>query len=333
MYHQNLGGRRFKNLTRELLYETPRQFSGTFPAPAFPGGTRPSGFRAPSSGSTSSSKSRSPGRSNNGRGSVRRSKTPTPATKIAAAAAAFAEERERERERELEAQQQRGRRKERESTATTVNGGENVMEVEIDELKAEARRVEAGREVEEEAVPIDIGSMGGDVYTNAETAPSSATNGVPKRKSSATLSIVLNELDKVHTGDEETRRRQEEEYVEEMSRRIPNGVYLGNPKISGLDLKSLTIAQIVPYKSVSHPDVEHTRVDPMVNSVVEERALVKPSWRKQPMEKFSKKAQGMKMKFDDQKTSFREKIPFFRNGSTMDRIRETFKFSRFSSKN
>ncbi|KAF3939380.1 hypothetical protein ABW19_dt0208381 [Dactylella cylindrospora] len=276
MYHQNLGSRRFKTLTFELLYETPRQFSGTFPATvSSPYKTQPvrppfGNHRATSTSSTNSSSS-SPGR----HGSRKRKQKPSAATKIVAAAA-FAEEREQQ-------QQQRGRRRERVSTATTVNGDGVVHEVGIEDLKEAAME-----ELDEDGK-------------------------VKERKSSATLSIVLNEYEERNGGKSSragTAEGEVEDYTENVESRIPN----------------------IPYKSVTHPDVAQVRLDPPVEATTE-TAVTKPKWRKQPLEKISQKTHSMKTKFDEQKTSFREKIPFFRNGSTMDRIKETFKFSRMMGRN
>lgn len=182
MYHQNLGSRRFNNLTYELLYQTPRQFSGSFPAASpYKPQTRPSfGNRAASTSSTNSSSS-SPARNNN-KGSFRRKSQKT--SKIAAAAA-FAEEKE-----------QRGRRKQRVSTATTVNGDGVVHEVGVDDLKHAAMAEEEGGE------------------------------GFRDRKSSATLSIVLNQYEQEMNSRTGTAEGDVGEYVENVESRIPNGEFL-----------------------------------------------------------------------------------------------------------
>ncbi|KAK6528099.1 hypothetical protein TWF281_009352 [Arthrobotrys megalospora] len=311
MYHQNLGGRRFTNLTFELLYETPRQFSTPFGGSA---GLRSPKDRQPSyvgrSTSRASSRSSSSGSSINLKrrhASQTHAPMPVNATSKIAAAAAFAEEKERiEREareaREAaereEAERERGRRKERVSNATTINGGEVVHEVGIDELKKEIG-----------------GPLPGTVDVNLDEEEEEGEQAARDRKSSATLSIVLNELEKEMKGERSRAPAPADvvhvgEYTENVENRIPN----------------------VPYKSVTHPDVAQARTDDPLPAGAD-RALVKPSWRKQPLEKISEKTQKMRQKIDTRTTSIREKIPFFRNGSTMDRIKETFKFSRFTNRN
>ncbi|EPS37850.1 hypothetical protein H072_8395 [Dactylellina haptotyla CBS 200.50] len=301
MYHQNLGSRRFNHLTFELLYETPRQFA----APLSPGGFKNPRDARPSftgrSASRGSSRSVSSGGSISLRSKRKSSKShapmPTNATSRIAAAAAFAEEKDRmEREQRLAAEElerERGRRKERVSNATTINGEGLVQEIGVDELKKEA--IMGHGHASPRTVEFEV---------PADAAEQAARN----RKSSATLSIVLNEFENQMQAGERTRAAEDdvEDYTENVSSRIPN----------------------VPYKSVTHPDVAQPRDDAMYG----DRALVKPTWKKQPLEKISAKTQKMKQKIDDRTTSMREKIPFFRNGSTMDRIKETFKFSRFTSR-
>ncbi|KAK6345306.1 hypothetical protein TWF718_007225 [Orbilia javanica] len=309
MYHQNLGGRRFTNLTFELLYETPRQFTSPF------GGS--AGLRSPKEGrpsfvgrsaSRGSSRSSSSGSSINlKRRHASQTHAPMPVNATSKiAAAAFAEEKERiEREareaREAaereEAERQRGRRKERVSNATTIRGGE-VHEIGMDELKKEIG-----------------GPLPGTVDVDLDEEEEEGEQAARDRKSSATLSIVLNELEKEMKGERSRAPAPIEvvhvgEYTENVENRIPN----------------------VPYKSVTHPDVAQPRTDDLLPAGAG-GALVKPSWRKQPLEKISEKTHRMRQKIDTRTTSIREKIPFFKNGSTMDRIKETFKFSRFTNRN
>ncbi|KAF3923250.1 hypothetical protein ABW21_db0200885 [Orbilia brochopaga] len=244
-----------------------------------------------SSRSTSSSAS-----SNVAIGSRRQHHAPMPfnaTSKIAAAA--FAQEKERlERKRQEKAEQeQRGRRKERVSNATTINGDGAMHEVGVEDLKEDLKK-----ELELNAG----GSSPRQVDLEEEEG-----EGTRDRKSSATLSIVLNEFEKeINEGRGRPAEADVEEYMENPETRIPN----------------------VPYKSVTHPDVAQPRPESPVGGG--NLVLAKPSWRKQPIEKFSAKTQKIKQKFDERKTSITHKIPFLRNGSTMDRIKETFKFSRFT---
>ncbi|KAJ6260605.1 hypothetical protein Dda_4831 [Drechslerella dactyloides] len=297
MYHQNLGSRRFTSLTWELLYETPRQFSGP---PMSPGGfksTRGRGEVRPTFVGRSSSRGSSRSTSSSASSTVaigsRRKHMPMPVNATSKiAAAAFAQEKERlERKRQEKAEQQeRGRRKERVSNATTINGDGAMHEVGLEDLKKELE-LDAG------------GSSPRQVHLEEEEGEGTTRD----RKSSATLSIVLNEFEKeINEGRGRPAEADIEEYMENPESRIPN----------------------VPYKSVTHPDVAQPRTDSPVDGG--NMMAVKPSWRKQPIEKFSAKTQKIKQKFDDRKTSITQKIPFLRNGSTMDRIKETFKFSRFS---
>ncbi|EWC46505.1 hypothetical protein DRE_04228 [Drechslerella stenobrocha 248] len=295
MYHQNLSSRRFTSLTWELLYETPRQFTGPPTSPGIYRATREMRptftGRSSSRGSTRSTNSNAS--STAAVGSRRNQHAPMPANATSMiAAVAFAEERERqERKRQEKEQQERGRRRERVSNATTINADGAMHEVGMEELKKELGiGGSSPREVdleEEEGEP-----MGRD------------------RKSSATLSIVLNEFEK-EIGGERIRAVDGgvEDYMQNPESRIPN----------------------VPYKSVTHPDVAQPRAHSPVGGG--NTMLTKPSWRKQPLDKISAKTQKIKQKFDDRKTSVTQKIPFLRNGSTMDRIKETFKFSRFSHRN
>ncbi|KAK6542958.1 hypothetical protein TWF694_006894 [Orbilia ellipsospora] len=301
MYHQNLGSRRFNHLTFELLYETPRQFATQQGTPfKSPRDGRPTFMgRSASRGSTKSTSS-----SNSGSISLKSKRKvssphapPMPLNATSRiAAAAFAEEKERIEREQREAaereERERGRRKERVSNATTINGEGLVHEIGVEELKKEAMM---GNTSSEPHI-VELGDEEGE--------QAAARN----RKSSATLSIVLNEFEsQMRAGERAVPADDDvEDYTENVASRIPN----------------------VPYKSVTHPDVAQPRTDDMDN----ERAVVKPTWRKQPLEKLSAKTQSMKQKIDNQKISIREKIPFFRNGSTMDRIKETFKFSRFSSR-
>ncbi|KAF3285369.1 hypothetical protein TWF173_011419 [Orbilia oligospora] len=310
MYHQNLSGRRFTNLTFELLYETPRQFTSPFSASG--------GLRSPKEGrptfvgrsvSRGSSRSSSSGSSINlKRRHASQTHAPMPVNATSKiAAAAFAEEKERiEREareaREAaekeEVERERGRRKERVSNATTIHGGEVVHDIGMDELKKEIG-----------------GPLPGTFNIDLDEEEEEGEQAARDRKSSATLSIVLNELEKEMKGERSrapapTDMGHVGEYTENVENRIPN----------------------VPYKSVTHPDVAQPRTDDLLPAGAD-RALVKPSWRKQPLEKISEKTHRMKQKIDVRTTSIREKIPFFKNGSTMDRIKETFKFSRFTNRN
>ncbi|KAF3903668.1 hypothetical protein AA313_de0207465 [Arthrobotrys entomopaga] len=312
MYHQNLGSRRFTRLNFELLYETPRQFTtpqGT-PFKSAPRDARPTFMgRSTSRGSTKSTSSSNSGSiSLKSKRKVSSPHAPMPFNATSRiAAAAFAEEKEKiEREQReavtaaAAAAEERGRRKERVSNATTINGEGLVHEIGVEELKKE---VMIGNGPSAEPRTVDMHVQDEEEEEGGEQA--AARN----RKSSATLSIVLNEFESQMRAGERGVPADDvdvEDYTENVASRIPN----------------------VPYKSVTHPDVAQPRTDDMDN----ERAVVKPTWRKQPLEKLSAKRQSMKQKIDNQKVSIREKIPFFRNGSTMDRIKETFKFSRFANR-
>ncbi|KAK6359809.1 hypothetical protein TWF696_000946 [Orbilia brochopaga] len=297
MYHQNLGSRRFTSLTWELLYETPRQFSGP---PLSPGGFKSTrGEVRPTFVGRSSSRGSSRSTSSNASstaaiGSRRQQHAPMPVNATSRiAAAAFAQEKERlERKRQEKAEEkERGRRKERVSNATTINGDGALHEVGVEDLKKEMELNAGGSSPRQ----VDLEEEEGEGTTR-------------DRKSSATLSIVLNEFEKeINEGRGRPAEADVEEYMENPESRIPN----------------------VPYKSVTHPDVAQPRPDSPVGGPGN-LIVAKPSWRKQPIEKFSAKTQKIKQKFDDRKTSITQKIPFLRNGSTMDRIKETFKFSRFS---
>ncbi|KAF3914788.1 hypothetical protein ABW20_dc0101657 [Dactylellina cionopaga] len=302
MYHQNLSGHRFTNLTWELLYETPRQFTPISSGLKSPRDVRPS-FMGRSASRGSSRSSSSAGSVSYKRKNKAHPPAPMPLNATSRiAAAAFAEEKERiERERREAAEKEekeRGRRKERVSNATTINGGEGPVHNIGDE-----EELKKGMESEASA-PRTV-----DLELDDDEGEGQARD----RKSSATLSIVLNEFEKGMKG-ERSRPAAEGgnvgEYTENVESRIPN----------------------VPYKSVTHPDVAHVRTDPLADASDERALVVKPSWRKQPLERISAKTQKMKQKIDDRTVSIREKIPFLRNGSTMDRIKETFKFSRFTNR-